>query len=88
MKKYMALFLLISFALANMIYFLDEGLYSFSYWEKPGEVLILCILTVLITILPGFLFFQFKENRFLAAFTGYLPVLLLVVWQTGIWINS
>ena len=84
----MALFLLISFALANMVYYLEEGLYSFSYWKQPGEVLILCIMSVLITILPWYLFTQLRKNRFFLALSGYTPVVLLVVWQTGIWMNA
>lgn len=85
MKNYKQIALLwaIAFLLANVIYYVEEGLYSFAYWQQPGEVLILFILSVFVSVLPVLMFTLIKNNRWIWAFLGYTPAVLLILFQTG-----
>ncbi|PQB04038.1 hypothetical protein [Aureitalea marina] len=74
-----ALILLIAFVLANAVFFLDEGLYSFDYWKEPGEVIILFLLSLIIAIPPVVIQSRIKSKNPGLVALGYAPWILLVL---------
>lgn len=61
-----------------MVFFLDEGLHSLSYWKEPGEVIILLFLSVIIAIPPLLIQYKIKKNPGLVAL-GYSPWIMLIL---------
>ena len=68
-----------AFLLANALFFLDEGLHSFNYWTQPGEVLIMCLLTIIIAVPPMVIHYKLKGKSSRFAALGYFPWIMVLL---------
>jgi len=85
-KQYIFILILISFALTNVIAYLDEGIRTFDYLTRIGDWIALIMYTFIFSVIPLVLFFAFRKSksRFLIALSGFLPVLYLIFNQLTI----
>ncbi|MCB0446164.1 MAG: hypothetical protein KDD03_01370 [Gelidibacter sp.] len=86
-RNYTFTLIIISFLLTNVVAYLDEGIRTFDYLMRFSDWVALIIYTTLFLAIPFLIFFLVKKNekkRFILALFGFVPVIILIVLQTGI----
>ncbi len=83
-RKFTLLLLLISFALTNVVAYLDEGIRNFEYLTQLGDWIALIMYTVGFLILPLLIFLLLKKGdrkRFSYSLLGFAPMIMLIIVQ-------